>query len=49
MKVTYGIDVQEENDPFVELIESSNTNFGIATIPGEPLVWWVEPPALTEI
>ncbi|KAK0192108.1 cytochrome P450 [Armillaria mellea] len=38
LKVTYGIDVQEENDPFVELIESSNTNFGIATIPGAFLV-----------
>ncbi|KAG7446976.1 cytochrome P450 [Guyanagaster necrorhizus] len=38
LKVTYGIDVQEENDPFVKLIESSNTNFGIATTPGTFLV-----------
>ncbi|KAK0435818.1 cytochrome P450 [Desarmillaria tabescens] len=38
LKATYGIDVQEENDPFVKLIESSNTNFGMATVPGAFLV-----------
>ena len=34
MKITYGIDVQEQNDPFVELIEHANDNFSLATAPG---------------
>jgi len=34
MKLTYGIEVQEKNDPFVELIEHANDNFSLATKPG---------------
>ncbi|KAF9058629.1 cytochrome P450 [Rhodocollybia butyracea] len=38
MKLTYGIDVQEENDPFVTLIEQANDNFSLATKPGAFLI-----------
>lgn len=34
MKLAYGITVQEEEDPFVTLIEHANDNFNIATTPG---------------
>ncbi|KAF9260384.1 cytochrome P450 [Marasmius fiardii PR-910] len=34
MKLAYGIEVQESNDPFVELIEEANDNFNLATAPG---------------
>ncbi|KAI3603933.1 cytochrome p450 [Moniliophthora roreri] len=33
MKLAYGIDVLEKDDPFVELIEHANDNFNIATAP----------------
>jgi hypothetical protein len=36
--LTYGIDVQEGDDPFVSLIERANSNFNKATIPGSFLV-----------
>ncbi|KAK1231056.1 hypothetical protein PQX77_005832 [Marasmius sp. AFHP31] len=38
MKITYGIEVQEDSDPFVELIEHANDNFSLATAPGAFLV-----------
>ncbi|KAK7046001.1 hypothetical protein VNI00_006996 [Paramarasmius palmivorus] len=38
MKLTYGIEVQEKDDPFVELIEHANDNFNLATAPGAFLV-----------
>ncbi|THU85007.1 cytochrome P450 [Dendrothele bispora CBS 962.96] len=38
MKLAYGIEVQEKNDPFVELIEQANDNFSLATKPGAFLV-----------
>uniref|UniRef100_A0A0W0GBY8 Putative OrdA protein n=1 Tax=Moniliophthora roreri TaxID=221103 RepID=A0A0W0GBY8_MONRR len=38
MKLAYGIDVLEKDDPFVELIEHANDNFNIATAPGAFLV-----------
>ncbi|KAG7085837.1 hypothetical protein E1B28_003374 [Marasmius oreades] len=38
MKIAYGIEVLEENDPFVELIEHANDNFSAATAPGAFLV-----------
>ncbi|KAF8989842.1 OrdA protein, partial [Hymenopellis radicata] len=38
LKVTYGIDVKEEDDPFVNLIHRSNTFFINATTPGAFLV-----------
>ncbi|KAE9406913.1 cytochrome P450 [Gymnopus androsaceus JB14] len=38
MKLSYGIEVQEENDPFVSLIERANDNFSLATKPGAFLV-----------
>ncbi|PFH46689.1 hypothetical protein AMATHDRAFT_69284 [Amanita thiersii Skay4041] len=34
LQLTYGIEVQENKDPFVELIENANANFNAATIPG---------------
>ncbi len=34
MKLAYGITVQDEEDPFVSLIEHANDNFNIATTPG---------------
>lgn len=34
LKLSYGIEVQEENDPFVSLIERANDNFSLATKPG---------------
>jgi hypothetical protein len=34
MKMTYGIAVQENDDPFVTLIEHANDNFNIASTPG---------------
>ncbi|KAJ7627935.1 cytochrome P450 [Mycena polygramma] len=38
LRITYGIEVQEENDPFVTLIEHANDNFNLATAPGAFLV-----------
>ncbi|KAJ7097381.1 cytochrome P450 [Mycena epipterygia] len=38
LRITYGIEVQEEDDPFVSLIEHANDNFNIATSPGAFLV-----------
>ncbi|KAG7085838.1 hypothetical protein E1B28_003375 [Marasmius oreades] len=38
MKIAYGIEVLEENDPFVELIEYANDHFSAATAPGAFLV-----------
>ncbi|KAJ7744056.1 cytochrome P450 [Mycena maculata] len=38
LRITYGIEVQEEDDPFVTLIEKANENFNIATTPGAFLV-----------
>ncbi|KAJ6562254.1 cytochrome P450 [Mycena capillaripes] len=37
LRITYGIEVQEEEDPFVTLIEKANDNFNIATAPGKSL------------
>ncbi|KAJ6537204.1 OrdA protein, partial [Mycena vulgaris] len=34
LRITYGIEVQEEEDPFVTLIEGANDNFSAATAPG---------------
>jgi hypothetical protein len=34
MMLTYGIEIKEDNDPFVTLIEKANDNFSIATAPG---------------
>lgn len=34
MKMTYGIEILENNDPFVTLIEDANRNFNIASTPG---------------
>lgn len=36
--MTYGINVQEGEDPFINLIENANQNFNAATIPGAFLV-----------
>ncbi|KAJ7662506.1 cytochrome P450 [Mycena rosella] len=36
--ITYGIEVQEEDDPFVALVEDANENFSAATAPGAFLV-----------
>ncbi|KAJ7200845.1 cytochrome P450 [Mycena pura] len=38
LRITYGIEVQEEEDPFVTLIEKANDNFNAATVPGAFLV-----------
>ncbi|KAJ7105898.1 cytochrome P450 [Mycena epipterygia] len=38
LRITYGIEVQEGEDPFVALIEDANDNFNIATAPGAFLV-----------
>lgn len=38
MKLIYGIEVQEKDDPFVSLIEKANGNFSVATAPGAFLV-----------
>ncbi|KAK7042071.1 OrdA protein [Favolaschia claudopus] len=38
LRITYGIEVQEEEDPFVALIEKANDNFNAATQPGAFLV-----------
>lgn len=38
MRITYGIQVQENEDPFVSLIEHANDNFSIATKAGQFLV-----------
>ncbi|KAF8872335.1 cytochrome P450 [Mucidula mucida] len=38
MKLAYGITVQDEEDPFVSLIEHANDNFNIATTPGKFMV-----------
>ncbi|KAJ7693199.1 cytochrome P450 [Mycena rosella] len=38
LRMTYGIEVQEEEDPFVTLIEDANDNFNAATVPGAFLV-----------
>ncbi|KAG6811137.1 hypothetical protein H0H92_008833 [Tricholoma furcatifolium] len=34
MELTYGYEVQEKDDPFVNLIEGSNANFSAASVPG---------------
>ncbi|RDB29712.1 hypothetical protein Hypma_013789 [Hypsizygus marmoreus] len=34
LKLTYSIEVQEDDDPFIDLIERANTNFNAATVPG---------------
>ncbi|KAG6855686.1 hypothetical protein H0H87_012075 [Tephrocybe sp. NHM501043] len=34
MKLTYGYEVQDGEDPFVKLIEGANDNFSAATVPG---------------
>ncbi|KAJ7751737.1 cytochrome P450 [Mycena maculata] len=34
LRITYGIEVQEHDDPFVALIEKANNNFNVATAPG---------------
>lgn len=36
--MTYGIEVQDDADPFVDLIEDANHNFNAATVPGAFLV-----------
>ncbi|KAJ6465391.1 cytochrome P450 [Mycena sanguinolenta] len=38
LRITYGIEVEEEEDPFVTLIENANDNFNVATTPGAFLV-----------
>ncbi|KAK0477607.1 cytochrome P450 [Armillaria novae-zelandiae] len=38
MKMIYGIEILENNDPFVTLIENANDNFNIASTPGNFLV-----------
>ncbi|KAJ7440250.1 cytochrome P450 [Mycena latifolia] len=38
LRITYGIEVQEDEDPFVALIETANDNFNVATVPGAFLV-----------
>lgn len=38
LSITYGIEVQDGEDPFVNLIESTNANFNAATVPGAFLV-----------
>jgi len=35
LRITYGIEVQEHDDPFVTLIEKANENFNAATTPGK--------------
>ena len=35
LKLSYGIEVQEDNDPLVALIEQANDNFSLATKPGK--------------
>ncbi|KAK7025826.1 OrdA protein [Favolaschia claudopus] len=44
LRITYGIEVQEENDPFVTLIEKANNNFNAATQPGKETKHMVEAP-----
>lgn len=34
LRLTYGYEVQEGEDPFVNLIEGANENFNAATVPG---------------
>ena len=34
LKLTYGYEVQDGEDPFVNLIEGANANFNAATVPG---------------
>lgn len=38
LSLTYGIEVQDDDDPFVNLIESANENFNAATVPGAFMV-----------
>lgn len=38
LTLTYGIKVQDGEDPFVNLIEGANENFNAATVPGAFLV-----------
>ncbi|KAJ7142696.1 cytochrome P450 [Mycena epipterygia] len=38
LRITYGIEVQEEEDPFVALIEHANDNFNAATAPGKSII-----------
>ncbi|KAJ7473585.1 cytochrome P450 [Mycena galericulata] len=37
LRITYGIEVQEQEDPFVTLIENANDNFNVATVPGKSI------------
>ena len=39
MKISYGIDVQETNDPYIQLTEESLKGITAATIPG---AFWVD-------
>ena len=39
MRVTYGIDIQESDDPYISLAEESFNGFAEATIPG---AFWVD-------
>ncbi|KAF8814867.1 cytochrome P450 [Phlegmacium glaucopus] len=38
LKLTYGYQVQDGEDPFINLIEKANTNFNAATVPGAYIV-----------
>ena len=38
LSLTYGIEVQDGQDPFVNLIEKANENFNASTVPGAFLV-----------
>jgi hypothetical protein len=38
LSLTYGIEVQDGDDPFVNLIENANENFNAATVPGAFMV-----------
>ncbi|KAF8815534.1 cytochrome P450 [Phlegmacium glaucopus] len=39
MKITYGIDIQESDDPYVSLVEEAMSGFNQASIPG---AFWVD-------
>ncbi|KAJ7238122.1 cytochrome P450 [Mycena haematopus] len=39
LRITYGIEVEEEEDHFVTLIEKANDNFNVATAPGKLFLW----------
>ena len=38
LRLTYGYQVQDGDDPFIDLIEKANSNFNAATVPGAFLV-----------